>query len=1069
MQTGAVRQRIRKDLIMYQRIALALSAVILAGTVSAATPESTTYPFEFTATNDSMWTGLPNATQTDIEIWSTSFDASKSGSGGFELEIPGWWIFPSIDLGYFGGGYDLGANGLVGAGFETQYTAGSVYTDYKGTVTFTYPARGTIPAADSPNFPVSTSLALDYDNSYTDIVSPDADFALLTRLRIYFTFHIWAEAFSDTIFDWEPLDNDGFDTADIGNTNLSGLGEVGVHNENWIPPVASTSQDYNYLEIFNTNWVMYLVTKYVNFKYLTLPSSWNYWIVGKIYYPIYELSEPPVAGTNSFQIHGSANILSITFYLTNVIINLASDDAIPGPNRDYSLGGFSAGFHILDLYASMLEAFEQDFTYAPTIQYCLTTTSQTYEQGPFGQSGQLSPTINTYTSSMVNVGMSTTLQLPAATDYVDVQPCFQIQQVNPDFTNTSYISYTFTAGFIPFEVYGSGSVAGHNLFSFDVCPWQWSESYTLDDYLTDPNTIDFVLTCDNPVIDNALSLELNSPTFRIYPGLGPWFSTKDCTESADMNGNAAAPNFLDPACLYLDHDNVTPNNLITLEQLNANGTATVAPGTPYPMMPTNDGVKTIYPFTIRATDQNGNYTDHTTNLIIQNTTPPYFVCLPTPIVVDHTNPLATPVNVPLPPVASNVDPNPVVTSDSLGVFPIGTTQVNFTATDFSGNTSTCFTTVTVLDYPPALDLGGPYVVNEGDSIVLTATAIDPENDPLTISWDLMMTGTFDSPGASVVFSNTGRSAVWTVQAKVTELLPPGLTGLTVIKDVDITILHMPPVLGDIIAPSGLIQAGTSLDFSAPFTYPGILDTHTGVWNWGDGTTSPAVIAETNGSGAASGAHTYTKAGLYPVTLTVTDNDGAADTKVYQFVYVFTPNPVSDNSTASSGGEVPPSRNEMPPSGTGGLIETPNNVVSYGSYVRCNGIFNVPAGALLAAPAASGLSPLSLLLEYKKGSVVPSGTVKFTLKTGALSYFAKKVSFLAIGQNNIYFIASGQINKAGDFQCFGVLNKNESGQAYVRLQITDLASGAVVFDTQPGATSDADATAPFTKKNVLKVK
>jgi hypothetical protein len=55
---------------------------------------------------------------------------------------------------------------------------------------------------------------------------------------------------------------------------------------------------------------------------------------------------------------------------------------------------------------------------------------------------------------------------------------------------------------------------------------------------------------------------------------------------------------------------------------------------------------------------------------------------------------AVPLNVS---VTDLSDPNPVVTSNELEVYPPGTTTVTFTATDASGNSASCSVDVTVGD------------------------------------------------------------------------------------------------------------------------------------------------------------------------------------------------------------------------------------------------------------------------------------------------------------------------------------------------------------------------------------
>jgi PKD domain len=53
---------------------------------------------------------------------------------------------------------------------------------------------------------------------------------------------------------------------------------------------------------------------------------------------------------------------------------------------------------------------------------------------------------------------------------------------------------------------------------------------------------------------------------------------------------------------------------------------------------------------------------------------------------------------------------------------------------------------------PAVDAGGPYAVNEGGSVTLTASATDPEGDAITYEWDLDGDGTFETAGRTVTFS-----------------------------------------------------------------------------------------------------------------------------------------------------------------------------------------------------------------------------------------------------------------------------------------------------------------------------
>jgi PKD domain len=95
-----------------------------------------------------------------------------------------------------------------------------------------------------------------------------------------------------------------------------------------------------------------------------------------------------------------------------------------------------------------------------------------------------------------------------------------------------------------------------------------------------------------------------------------------------------------------------------------------------------------------------------------------------------------------------------------------------------------------------------------------------------------------------------------------------------------------PLVGAITAPVVPVQINTPITASASFTEPGTLDTHTAVFNWGDGTSSTATVTEASGSGTASGTHIYTTAGVYTITLTVTDQNGVTGQSVFGFVVVY---------------------------------------------------------------------------------------------------------------------------------------------------------------------------------------
>ncbi|MBM4429340.1 MAG: PKD domain-containing protein, partial [Chloroflexi bacterium] len=259
----------------------------------------------------------------------------------------------------------------------------------------------------------------------------------------------------------------------------------------------------------------------------------------------------------------------------------------------------------------------------------------------------------------------------------------------------------------------------------------------------------------------------------------------------------------------------------------------------------------------------------------------------------------------------------------------GTYTVLVTVDDGQGGVGTDTATVAVLNVAPTIELSGDASVDEGSEYTLTLGPVtDPGADTVElyiVHWGDGHTNTYGSQG-NVQHTYADGDASHTIRVDLVDEDGTHVGAGTL----SVTVLNVAPAVGTINAPVDPVQLGTEIVASAAFVDPGTLDTHTALWDWGDGSTSDGTVTEPGGSGSVTGSHTYTVPGIYTLHLTVTDNDGASGTAEFHYIVVYNPE---------------------------------------GGFVTGGGWIKSPAGAYVADASLVGKANFGFVSKYQKGATI----------------------------------------------------------------------------------------------------
>jgi hypothetical protein len=178
-----------------------------------------------------------------------------------------------------------------------------------------------------------------------------------------------------------------------------------------------------------------------------------------------------------------------------------------------------------------------------------------------------------------------------------------------------------------------------------------------------------------------------------------------------------------------------------------------------------------------------------------------------------------------------------------------------------------------------------------------------------------------------------------------------------------------------------------------------------------------------GTGTYTGSCTYSRAGVYTVRVTVSDEDGGTSAPAYyRYVIVYDP----AGSTTGSG------------------------------------FYDVPGQGKRKAHFAFDAG-------FSEGGTVPNGTVKVWVPGGDLSFESTGIEVLVVSLDRAQFWGTGTLNgTAVRFRVTAVAGHaagHDGTVDAVRIELWDVSGATVLYDTQPGAAQDAPVTTPLGGGNI----
>lgn len=195
------------------------------------------------------------------------------------------------------------------------------------------------------------------------------------------------------------------------------------------------------------------------------------------------------------------------------------------------------------------------------------------------------------------------------------------------------------------------------------------------------------------------------------------------------------------------------------------------------------------------------------------------------------------------------------------------------------------------------------------------------------------------------------------------------SGLVLLRPIQSNTPASPPAIGPIVV-GDPVPVRKQFTASVSFTDINVTDTHVAQWQWGDGTAPTAGrVNERSGSGSVTGSHEFSAAGVYTVSVTITDSSGLSAT-VSREVVVYDP---------------------------------------VGGFAAGGGWLYSPMGAFRSDRTLAGRATFGFVSKHKKGAAAPAGDTAFHFQSAKLNFDSTSYDWLVFSGARAQYKGVGKLN------------------------------------------------------------